>query len=280
MPTGVHYDGDFSIAQPNGGPIDEIPFPADPKPYLYKQRYWQNRSDFSTLALDIPGPFGGFHVGESRFNDEGGGVTSFDREFATLPATRNEYESFVYPFPIWAIGSGGGIQEFPFSVNSRIQFDYFQTTNPELFIDLPRAPRIIDVFNVLVPLNGFNLYGGQGGPPSSWGLSVSAVGTGYVVNNVLSGSASGASFTAKVTAVGTAGQILSFQTLTATGPDTPVTVSATGGSGSGASFIVFPLGGGEVLAEDTSLRKWKGNFYERKQRFVKIPSTYSFLFGG
>ena len=200
MPAGVHPDGDWTVAQPDGGPIDEIPFPTDPKPYVYRQRYQQYRENFLPLALDVAGPFGGVHVGESKFHNEGAGIISFEREFALVPDLRNEQESFVYPYQIWATGASGGIEEFPRTVQSRLQFDYLQTTNPELSIELPRAPKIIDVFNTLVPQNGFPLDG----------------------------------FTEDQ----------------------------------------------EILAEDAVYKRWKGNIYERRQRFIKVPSIYSFIFGG
>lgn len=199
MPTRLHFDGDFSSATQVGQPIQEFPFQTDPQPYIYNVPYWQLKSSYAPLAKGTGGPYGGFATGiDKGQRDEGGGVISFNREFAFVPAVRSEYESFTYPFQVWSTGSGGGIAEFPFTVNSRVQFDYFHTINPELFIALPRAPRIIEAFNLLFPLNGFDITGG--------------------------------------------------------GDD-----------------------GREVLAEDATAKIWKGNIYERKQRFVKIPSVYSFL---
>lgn len=147
MPTGVYPDGDWTVAHPDGPPNYSAPFPTDPKPYLYKQRYQQYRANFSALAIDAAGPFGGYHAGESDFRGEDGGVMSWNREFALLPATRSEYESFIYDYHVvfYTLGVPNFcIQPKPLRVNSRIQYDYFHTTNPGLFIPLPRAPQLME----------------------------------------------------------------------------------------------------------------------------------------
>jgi len=250
MPTGVYPDGDYTVAQPDGPPNYSAPFPTDPKPYLYKQRYQQFRENFTTLALDTPGPFGGVHVGEDGFKGEDGGVQSWNREFAFVPALRNEYESFIYSFQLvhpgfCIIGLGGSscsqpsIAELPTDLTTRIQYEYIQTTNPSV-ITLPRAPRAAIIDGALYFLNGYKMTligfagGWSGGINYTPGQSVLYGGHYYVSIGFGSGHLP---------------------------TDTDF-------------WIQYPtddlfIPGQEVLAEDAQLRIWKGNIYERKQRFVK-----------
>ncbi len=153
----VLYDGDFTVAQLAGPPVYEIPFKTDPKPYAYKLLYWQFAADFTDLAFGTAGPLGGTYVGGTpgTFKSVGAGIVEFSREFALLPDTRNEYESFVYSFQFWQTVSGSSsIAEAPKTMASRVQFDYFQTDDFSS-IELPRAPRVIQVFDALHFQNGY-----------------------------------------------------------------------------------------------------------------------------
>jgi len=151
------FDGDFTVAQLAGPPQFEIPFKVDPKPYAYKLPYWQFLSNYVDIPFGTAGPIGGTYVGGSpgTFKSIGGGIIEFWREYAVIPDTRSEYESFVYSYQIVLIGSGGGITEMPITVQSRLQYDYFQTDDPETEIDLPKAPRAFQVLNVIYLLNGW-----------------------------------------------------------------------------------------------------------------------------
>jgi hypothetical protein len=139
----IYYDGDFTVAQIAGPPKFEIPFAADPKPYVYRLRYWQFLNNFTEPPLGEVGPLGGIYVGGSSgtFESVGGGLIEFEREYALVPDTRNEYESFVYNYVfLWFWIGGNGFSERSFTSQSRLQFDYFQTDDPANDIDLPRAP--------------------------------------------------------------------------------------------------------------------------------------------
>lgn len=165
MAIQVLYDGDFTVAQLAGPPVYEIPFKADPKPYAYKLAYWQFLTSFVDMPFGSAGPLGGTYVGGAAgtFKAIGAGVVEFYREFAFVPATRNEFESFVYGFQWWQCKEGAcSIAEVPKTVPSRVQYDYFQTDDPSLEISLPRAPRVIDLFGALFFQNGYgSLVAGQ-----------------------------------------------------------------------------------------------------------------------
>jgi hypothetical protein len=184
------FDGDFTVAELAGPPEFEIPFKTDPKPYAYKIPYWQFLHNFSEPDIGSDGPLGGFYVGGSpgSFKSIGGGIIEFRREYALIPDTRSEFESFVYSYQIVLVGAQGGITEMPVSVQSRLQFDYFQTDDPQS-IDLPKAPRAFQLLNVIYGLHDF------------------------------------------------------------------------------FSILNSPTGT-EILAEDSTMKLWKGNIYERVQRFI------------
>lgn len=188
----LSYDGDYTQAVVAGPPEFEIPFKDDPKEYIYKLPYWQFLNSVSEPALDEPGPLGGFYVGKSSGASKtiGGGVVEFRREYALVPDTRSEHESFVYSYQIILVGGQGGITEMPTTTQSRLQLDYFHTSDPSS-IDLPKAGRAFQLQNTIYMLHGF-------------------------CDTVLHG---------------TTGQ--------------------------------------EILAQDATYKRWKGNIYERQQRFVE-----------
>lgn len=143
----ILYDGDFTVAQIAGSPEFSIPFATDPKPYLYKLKYWQFLNNFVEPALGELGPLGGGYVGGSpgTFKSIGGGVIEFEREYARVPDTRSEWESYVYDYHVvfFTLGLPNYCAEgTPLRLNSRIQFDYFATNDPNT-IDLPRAPKLM-----------------------------------------------------------------------------------------------------------------------------------------
>lgn len=151
MPS-VLFDGDYTTPQQAGLPQYESPFPADPKRYLYSVPYWQFDTDYVPEAIGTAGPYGGFNVGDSSPKSVGGGVVEYQRSYALVPDTRSEFESHVYSYQIVLVGAEGGITEIPTTTNSRVQFDYFKTDTP-LDIDLPKAPRAVQILNVIYLLH-------------------------------------------------------------------------------------------------------------------------------
>jgi hypothetical protein len=222
------FDGDFTEAQIAGIAEYEIPFPEDPRPYLYRIPYWQLIDHYQEPELGSAGPLGGFYVGgaQASFKAIGGGVVEFKREFATIPASRSEYESFVYPWQLvqWKVEDGtfsASINEVPTTMMSRVQYDYFVVSGS----------------------------GTGGGSP-------------FTAQN-LGGWTSG---TPTLGAIG--------------GMDLPKAPRAMVDSGVFQTSLYFMHGyndintvggvaiGTEFLAEDSTMRRWKGNIYERKCRFL------------
>ncbi len=151
-------------------PVWETPFAADPKPYVYRLLYKVKASAFVSMPLYQAGPYGGIHAGEDNFKTSKGGILSFYREFARKPDSRNEFQSYVYahqsvtytsivgffpatpPYTTIAY-SNASISELPVTVQSRVQYDYFDTLQPDT-IPLPKAPRVI-LYNTI----GYGIHG-------------------------------------------------------------------------------------------------------------------------
>jgi hypothetical protein len=154
--TSFTFSNVFTTASLMAGPVFEVPFRADPRNYLYHVQYKVKLASYQKLALDVSGPYGGIHVGESQFKNERGGILTFWRTFALVPFARDEWESHTYGFQWWHTEGGtGSITEIPKTVNSRVHYDYFNTTSPETTIQLPHAPRVINVFGALYAQNGY-----------------------------------------------------------------------------------------------------------------------------
>ncbi len=74
--------------------------------------------------------------------------------------------------------------------------------------------------------------------PASFRISLSAAGTGYVVEDELSVSADSFLAVIQVSVVGSLGEIVNFRVLSNTFNENASSLSATGGTGSGATFSV------------------------------------------
>jgi hypothetical protein len=155
----VFYDGHYATAQPAGEPTFIIPFQTDPKLYAYTTAYWQSGGTYAEIDIGSPGPYGGTYTGlvPGSMKAIGGGIIEFRREFALVPDTRSEFESYVYDYHL--VFFTFGLPDFctegtPLLVHSRIQFDYFRTDDPGS-IDLPRAPQLLKTCLGLVILGDY-----------------------------------------------------------------------------------------------------------------------------
>ncbi len=128
--AGVYPDGDFNEAQPDGMMWPEFPFAGegDIATVVCKQRYMQFAYRFTPTALGTPCSFNNalLLLDEDDFKAVGGGVVSWVRTFATLPANRDTFESTSYGFQ-FLISGGETIKlgETNFEVTSRVRREYF-----------------------------------------------------------------------------------------------------------------------------------------------------------
>jgi hypothetical protein len=68
-----------------------------------------------------------FLVQETDLQNLGAGLVQWTRRYATVPATRSEYESFAYTFPAYLAGAESDPMREPLtrSVQSRVEYAYF-----------------------------------------------------------------------------------------------------------------------------------------------------------
>ncbi|MGC3961332.1 MAG: hypothetical protein QM813_26415 [Verrucomicrobiota bacterium] len=132
-------DGDFTTASPTGVARVSFPIDGDTSARIIEQDYIQLASSFAALALNTPHPTiaTAFLVGESPLEDLGAGVVQWTRRFATVPANRDEFESFSYRFPgllgasnppynqYWVTEPGDGRDPRVDTVSSRLAHEYF-----------------------------------------------------------------------------------------------------------------------------------------------------------
>jgi Putative Ig domain len=238
--VGIHvlYDGDYTVAQQAGSPIPVNPLPEDPKPYIYRIKFWQFLSSYEQLEPGSVGPNGGYYVGEvpGSFQDVGAGVVEFVREFALVPDSRNEFESFTYSYQFIFAGE---IIEVPSVTLSRVQYDYFHLNSVPDALASTKAPE--------------NMGGGAARVTNAGGWGGTAP-----------GSTGGSSWIAGSNAGGSITEIHL--------PKAPKVIKIGPGL-YGLNGWGTLVAGEEILAEDATIKQWRGLIFERKQRFVVIFGT-------
>jgi len=173
-----------------------------------------------------------FLVEEGPLVHVGGGIVVIKRKFASLPDTRNEYESYAYSFPALNNGTNNrfGLNRI---VPSRVQYDYF----------------VFDDLNILsIPL--FN--------PSSamLGRRLNAT-TGLFPNGII---------LEEQHYYKNGGASLNMQV----DPDQPLVDGASPTNPSYTEYMSWVSGGHEIVAETSIFGPgaWMGNIYQRKTRFI------------
>lgn len=183
-------------------------------------------------------------VEEGQPVDMGQGIVKITRRFATIPPTRNDVEQYVYTFP--GYNNGGDSSRLPFSRNvlSRLQFDYFIFDDLDVIPGVPRFP------------DGPRLDANTGLYPDELILDAQyyyAAVVGAVENNIF---------------------LPQGEEMVLTNPpddSDPGTLPSTQDwlgwlNGDGTSDGNIP----ELIAEASTMRRWMGNIYERRTRYVLI----------
>lgn len=94
-------DGTFTTATLHGNYRRSFPIAGDTTAQIIEQDFMILGSSFSPLALNTPHATvtSAYLVEEAPSFDVGGGILQWTRRYATVPATRSDYESFSYRFP-------------------------------------------------------------------------------------------------------------------------------------------------------------------------------------
>lgn len=130
---GIWLDGDHTKPFQVGPTIWERPFERDSNLYVYRVTMRVLKKYYAPMAVDSAGPEGGFLVKESTPKSvDGTLLLEFERTFALVPNSRNEFEGFVYSFTdtITTTNNETGdtqqsLLQTPVSLTSRVQYDYF-----------------------------------------------------------------------------------------------------------------------------------------------------------
>jgi hypothetical protein len=171
-------DGDWTIATQDGPATWSLPFQSkgDTQSFEYKAKFKQYAANYTPLKNPLNGlvtpPItphetiqtisvtrGGasvtaYLVEESDTTDEGCGILSFTRTYASLPSTRTEQSTLTYPFQFisttltfdWTSPPvAPEVAELPLLVNADIVYEY-SLAKPAITY----APKVYSVFNKLV----------------------------------------------------------------------------------------------------------------------------------
>lgn len=251
-------EGAYVQARPSGPPIFDVPVPATTARYVFRQKFQQFLNNKTALALNTAHPdYATYYlVSESTETSIGGGVVEWERTYAQVPESYNEWETFAYNF-IGYIGTYGGILQTSaliptgrnrqtVAVQSRIQNDFF-LTGQEPYSTPGDIPAINAQKYRLIPTAVSNIWWMDTdwictNPPYNFSTTPSrATYEGYIVNANQFGWASG-NVVYKWGIDGSRNPVV----------DT---------TGSGANP-------GQICAEDSRLDRWMGNIYLRRTRFV------------
>jgi hypothetical protein len=188
-----------------------------------------------TSSYPLPDLSAAVLIDEGQPTDMGQGIVKIVRRFATIPPTRNDVEQFVYTFP----GIANGRVSFSRNVVSRLQYDYFIFDDLDLLAGIPLFPA------------GQRLDSGTGLYPAGLILPAQyyyAAAANAVQNNYFLDP--------------------SELTLSDGSPGTIPSVDDWLNylSGSVTSNGQPP----ELIAEASTLKRWQGNIYERRTRFVLV----------
>lgn len=95
------YDDDLANAQPFGPPRNSFPFELENNTVMLEQDYWQKAAHFSPVALDTEHPnHNGFYlVHEGPRHPVHADIVQWTRFYTEIPEQRSEYQSAPYTLP-------------------------------------------------------------------------------------------------------------------------------------------------------------------------------------
>lgn len=193
---------------------------------------------FISTGYGIPFLQEAFLVEEGDPEDMGQGIIKIRRRFATLPAVRNETEQFTYTFP--GLTAPFTRLSYTKTVVSRLQYDYYVFDDYGLltYTQFPFGPKLdagTGLYPVGLILQAQNYYANVAGA--------------VFTNNFLDFGSGGGLTDAAGSDPGTIPQCTAW-------------VEAYSGTSTSNGQPA------EIVAESSTLRRWLGNIYERRTRFV------------
>jgi hypothetical protein len=232
-------DGDWTVASASGGKEKTFPFEGDPDAFLTTQSFVQFFANFARLPLNSVDPDDpiSYLVAESELTDLGGGVVSWNRTYARIPSARNEYESFAYTFP-----------GFVATLAQRQTTPWALPSGTHTAVDDPgRSPKTESVTSRL--LHEYFLVGANGQYDTADDIPSTPAQT-YVYGAFFGSNAGG----------DVPDRLL--------WPATTILGYVNGTSPTKEAYKALVTAGSEIVAEDSKLKRWRGNIYERVTRYV------------
>ena len=129
-------DGTFSTAAAAGAARTSYPIPGDLTAKVISQDYMQTFADYTAPTISTAhGTFStAYLVGDSELQDIGGGIARFTREWATIPAVRNEWGTWGYQFPgYYSVSAGPTPYSQYFYVNGNARDPFTLTAKSRMY---------------------------------------------------------------------------------------------------------------------------------------------------
>jgi hypothetical protein len=232
-----YTDGDFTKKWPIGTARKSFPIERDLTCYLLEQDYMQAKTSYSVAALNTThyaamggatatdggatGDASAYLVAISQHQDMGQGIVRWTETYSTKPASRDEYESFVYNFIGYYGGAGQtnitGRNRFTRNVMSRLAYAYY------------------------IPGLG-------GGEPANVAAITLIAAQKYVWTGTTNDS--------------------DWLAATPFSPVTDPTRTAYEAVVAGGAGLGTGAAAGEIVAEQSIVRPWRGGIYERVTRYI------------
>lgn len=257
------FDGDFTVAEPISLPLFSSPVRATTAEYTFTQEWMVARKNFAPTPLNTPHPSAGqfpdysayILVSEGPRQDFGGGVVKWQRTYAKVPDTHDEFESYSYSFigiaGFWEVGNvsssvtATGRPRTTHLVSSRVRHEYFKT-GPGTAYPTPGD---------IPSLEGLKYFAGATPGPNT-GFETDFVND--AVGLLPATSPSRTIYNGWVANSGTlgwnSGCIVSNDAATWTSVRSPSGVTAAAG---------------QFMAEDSRISRWMGNVWLRQSRFIR-----------
>lgn len=290
-PAPVYVDGDFTTAQPVGVPVMRSPIPATTAEYVFDQPFVQFRKNVTPLALGTAHPSAGLTpdyssyvlVSEGQKEDIGGGIVRWNRTYAALPASHDEWETAAHNIigtaPIGPLSSAYvGRYRRTIPVTTRVQHDYFLIAAGTETTYLKNSPGNIPIIRAFDFVQQY-LSGDPAVQYGGWAqkadyvsdVAIASTNVGVLLPTVPTQTQYAAMIKDAAANRWNAG--VSFEKLTS---DTPPLVDLSGleaAPGSQSAFTArdFPAVTsffGQFVIEDSRIARWLGPIYVRQVRLV------------
>ena len=130
------YGDDFELAiRVSTSPRKRFPFRQDLTAILYDEDFIQRAEFFAPLPLSTPHPDleDVFLVGETNPTTRADGLFRWTRTFASLPATREEWEMASFTFPAYKTASSAAANlrdNFTQAIVGKVVYSYVHTEQP------------------------------------------------------------------------------------------------------------------------------------------------------